>query len=233
MNISNRGLVATVAGATVAGVIGVAALLSGCSTGPAVETTPAVASVPNIHALGDGFLGGNPSPTPEATVSPEPGSWDGVVPPAGYRVVLITAGTDAAAVTLATAVRAWAKSESVDLEVLKAGHDDDVEDHINAAVALKPDLVIGAGDGVVDVFTQLTPQHLAQHFLMIGAELPEPTENVSSVIWPGAAYRGTGLGTSGEVDPATFTPARADEAVRAGVASMLHGLSGIVLSLPE
>jgi hypothetical protein len=215
----------------VAGVALVAATLSAC--GPHGATpSPSATALSDLAPLGRGFLGGNPTPTPEATVSPERGSWDGVEPPAGYRAVLIAAGDDVASTTVSEAVERWAEAESVDLEVLNASHDDDVADHLDAAVALKPDLVLGAGDGVVDVFTLLTPQHLSQKFLMIGAELPEPTENVSSVIWPGAAFRGSGLGTSGDIDPATFTAARADEAVRAGVAGMLHGLNGIVLSLP-
>ena len=206
-----------------------AVALSACGA-PVPDARPTPSS--ELAPLGAGFFGGNPTPTPEATVSPEPGSWDGVEPPAGYRVVLIAAGDDAASTTLASAVERWAESESVDLDVLDAAHDDDVAEHLDAAVAREPDLVLGTGDGVVDVFTLLTPQHLSQRFLVIGAELPEPTENVSSVIWPGAAFRGSGVGTSGEIDPSTFTPARADAAVRAGVAGVLHGVTGIVLSLP-
>jgi hypothetical protein len=212
----------------------VAAVLAGCTgVGVTPEATPTAADLSDVRPLGAGFLGSDPSPSPEATVSPRRGSWDGVVPPRGYRVVLITAGDDAQVVTVSDAVERWADSSAVDLEVRHAAHDDEVEDRIDDAVAERPDLVIGAGDEVVDVFTLITPQHLAQRFLMIGVELPEPTENVSSVIWPGAAYRGSGVGTSGDIDPESFTAERSDEAVRAGVASVLHGLGGIVVSLPE
>jgi hypothetical protein len=211
-----------------------AILLSGCTV---AGETPQASSTPvdlgDVRPLGAGFLGSNPTPSPEATVSPERGSWDGVVPPEDYRVVLITAGDDAQMTTVADAVESWAHSAGIDIDVRHAAHDDEVEDQINIAVEEQPDLVIGAGDETVDVFTLLTPQHLAQRFLMIGVELPEPTENVSSVIWPGAANRGSGVGTSGDIDPASFTPERADEAVKAGVASVLHGLGGIVVSLPE
>ena len=220
--------------AVVASVVVVAGTLSGCT----VAQSPSVATrvptdVSDVSPLGAGFLGSNPTPSPEATVSPQRGSWDGVEPPTGYRVVLIPAGDDAQMTTVATAVTGWARAAGVDLDIEHAAHDDEVEDQINAAVLQQPDLVIGAGDAVVDVFTLLTPQHLDQRFLVIGVELPEPTENVSSVIWPGAAYRGSGVGTSGDIDPASFTPERADEAVKAGVASVLHGLGGIVVSLPE
>ena len=229
MSSLNRSLVAVAASVVV-----VAGILSGCTVAnPDAGVKRVPADVSDVRPLGAGFLGSDPTPSPEATVSPERGSWDGVVPPDGYRVVLITAGDDAQVATVAAAVEGWAGAAGVELDIEHAAHDDEVEDQINAAVEQQPDLVIGAGDAVVDVFTLLTPQHLDQRFLMVGVELPEPTENVSSVIWPGAAYRGSGVGTSGDIDPASFTPERADEAVKAGVASVLHGLGGIVVSLPE
>jgi hypothetical protein len=60
--------------------------------------------------------------------------------------------------------------------------------------------VAGAGIGVIDAFSLLTAQHLAQEFLVVGAQLPEPTENVTSVLWPGALLRGSGLSAAGEQD---------------------------------
>jgi hypothetical protein len=215
----------------------VAALLTGCgAVGAPVDDAATRMPPGDVAPLGPGFLRSNPSPSPEATVAPEAGSWEGVEPPQGYRVVLVVAagaaGGEAGASTLEGAVREWADTEEIDLEVLEAAHDDEVEQHIDTAVAGSPDLVIAAGDGAVDVFTLLTPQHLDQAFLVLGAELPEPTENVTSVIWPGAAFRGSGVGTSGEIDPASFTPERAGQAVTAGVASVLHGLTGIVVALP-
>jgi hypothetical protein len=217
-------------------------VLVGCTVAPAgvdaavqAPATPLASATPTaaaIQPLGAGFLGPNTTPTPEATVSPEPGSWDGVTPPDGYSAVLITTGQDVASTTVATAVQQWATGQGVDLTVLAAASDDEVEARINEAVALDVDLVFGAGTGVIDVFALLTAQHLGQDFLVIGAELPEPTENVTSVTWPGATFRGSGLGTSGDLDPATTTLAQSTEAVSAGVASVLHGLTGIVLSLP-
>ena len=49
--------------------------------------------------------------------------------------------------------------------------------------------------------------------------------------WPGASFRGEGLGMPDSYDPATFTGERAGRAVRAGVAAVLHGLTGIVIRL--
>jgi hypothetical protein len=206
-------LVATVAAVT---------LLAGCSP----------AEPMGIHPLGAGFLGGI-NPTPEATIAPEAGSWDGVGPPASYRVVLISAGDNAETSTLVTAVELWAERENVDLRALTASGDDEVEARIDEAVAMHPDLVVGAGSGVIDVFSLLTAQHLAQQFLVVGAQLPEPTENVTAVIWHGATFRGTGLDAAGEQDTASVTPEQAGRAITAGVASVLHDLTGIVIELAD
>jgi len=215
------------------GALGAIVLLSACVPveGAVAPTATTSNSSTGLQTLGPGFLGGTDRPTPEATVQPEPGSWAGVRPPAGYRVVLISAGDDPATTTLAEAVKGWAAGADVTLDTLDATDDDEVEAHIDRAVAMRPDLVVGAGSGVVDVFALITAQHLAQEFLVVGAELPEPTGNVTSVVWPGASFRGTGLGASGDQDPASVTPARAGDAVTAGVASVLHGLTGIVLDL--
>ncbi|MFT2818355.1 BMP family ABC transporter substrate-binding protein [Leifsonia sp. A12D58] len=212
----------------------ICASVSGCTaSAPAPSTSAdaeADAAAVDMRPLGTGFVGATP-PTPEATIDPEPGSWDGVVPPAGYRVVLIAESNDAAATTLSAAVKEWATREKVGLTLLTAAGDTEVLDRIDEAVAVTPDLVIGVGDGLIDMFTLLTPQRLEQQFLILGAELPEPTANVTSVIWSGATYRGTGLSASGGVDAATVTVERADEAITAGVASVLHDLTGIVLKL--
>jgi hypothetical protein len=77
----------------------------------------------------------------------------------------------------------------------------------------------------------VTPNHLDQQFLVVGAELAEPTANVTATDWTGASFRGEGLGMSSEYDAATFTPERAARAVRAGVAAVLHHLTGIVIWL--
>lgn len=204
--------------------------MTGCTGTAAPSPSEADATPTSIGPLGDGFLSGT-TPTPEATVNPEAGSWEGVEPPTGYRVVLISAGEDSATNTLVSAVTEWAASRNVDLVKLTALDDDGVETQINAAVELAPDLVVGAGSGIVDVFALLTPQHLGQQFLAVGAELAEPTGNATAVVWEGATFRGSGLSSDDERDPAAVTPERASEAISAGVASVLHGLTGIVLHL--
>ncbi len=203
------------------------ALLAGCSTGTDwSEPRPAPSPV---GALGSGFLAPSASPTPASTVTPAPGSWDDVHPGAGYRVVLLTAGDDAATTTLAAAVRDWAAAEDADLRTVASDGD-----HVQAvvdAMNLDPDLIVTAGNDLIDPLALVTPSHLDRQFLVAGAELAEPTANVTAVNWAGAAFRGEGLGSSSGYDPATFTTARCATAIRAGVAAVLTGLTGIVVEV--
>ncbi|WP_410675251.1 hypothetical protein [Amycolatopsis sp. cmx-4-68] len=182
-----------------------------------------------IGALGPGFV--TSSPTPEATITPSPGSWDGVRPSPGYRVVLLTAGDDQPTRTLAAAVTDWARQEGVSVKTVTAPDPGRFTESIGEAVQLAPDLIITAGKDLVDALALVTAGHLDRQFLVLGAELAEPTANVTAANWPGASFRGEGLGTSTGYDPASFTPARAAAAVRAGVASVLSGLTGIVIRL--
>jgi hypothetical protein len=207
----------------------IAVLVSGCDSAddwsrPHPEPAP-------IGALGPGFVP-TPTPSPEATISPSPGSWDSVHPPKGYRVVLLTTGDDAQTKTLVTAVQDWAKDEEVSLKTVTATAPAQYIDRITEAMGLAPDLIISAGNHLIDPLAMVTPNHLDQQFLVVGAELAEPTGNVTAADWTGAAFRGEGLGMSSDFDAASFTPARATAAVRAGVASVLTGHTGIVLWLP-
>jgi hypothetical protein len=178
------------------------------------------------------FLGGVATPTPEATITPSPGSWVHAPDVDDYSVVVISADDDPATITVTTAVRDWVAAEDADVTFLTAVDDDQVEERITEAVADAPDLVIGAGAGVVDVFSLIAPQHLAQQFLVIGAQLPEPTENSTAVIWTGATFRGSGISTAEDSDPSAVTPERAADAIAAGVGSIQWGLTGIVVTLP-
>jgi hypothetical protein len=45
----------------------------------------------------------------------------------------------------------------------------------------------------------------------------------------GAGFRGEGLGSATHFDEASFTPERCDDAIRAGVAAVLTGMTGVVL----
>jgi hypothetical protein len=206
-----------------------AVVLAGCDSGsdwsrPHTEPTA-------VGSLGAGFTDPAAPPTPESTITPEPGSWDGVHPSKGYRVVLLTAGHDRPTQALVTAVKAWADAEHVDLRTVLARTAPDLLPSISQAIAMRPDLIVSAGNDLVDPLTVVTASHLDQRFLSVGAELAEPTQNVTSVDWSGASYRGEGLGASSTYDAASFTAERCAAAVRAGVAAVLSDLTGIVVWL--
>ncbi|MCM3812900.1 hypothetical protein ND808_45055 [Streptomyces sp. DR7-3] len=206
-----------------------ALLVSGCSS--ADDWSRPRPKPTAIGALGPGFFDPAAPPAPAGTITPRPGSWDGLRPSKGYRVVLLTAGKDARTRTLASAVTKWADEEHVSLKTITATKPTDFIPRISEAIDLSPDLVISVGNDLVDPLALVTASHLDQQFLVVGAELAEPTENVTAADWTGASFRGEGLGMSSSYDPATFTPERAARAVRAGVAAVLSDLTGIVVWL--
>ncbi|MCP2265869.1 BMP family ABC transporter substrate-binding protein [Promicromonospora thailandica] len=217
--------------------VALVAALAGCGApnpgGPGGEAVNhPVPSASPLTGFAARFVGSAERPAPEATVRPAPGTWDDVAFPAGGAIVLIVRGDDGTTAMLTAAVRHYAGLHGAELTVLRAATDDDVERRLDEAVAAAPDLVVGVGDGVVDVFALITAQYLETDFLLVGAQLPEPTHNVTAVVWPGAEFRGTGLGNP-NATPGAVTVARAREAVSAGVASVLHDLSGIVIELGE
>src|SRR3982751_3239679 len=80
-----------------------AVLMCGCGAGD--DWSAPHAKPTAVGALGPGFVDGSAPPVPESTIAPRPGSWDGVHPSQGYRVVLLTAGEDRPTRTLAGAVK--------------------------------------------------------------------------------------------------------------------------------
>lgn len=224
-----RSLLAAVAAALAAVLVGLLALVT-ASYGDEDDWSRPRAAPSADGSVGAGFLPATPPP-PESTITPSPGSWDQVSPPDGYRVVLLTSGDDEQTRTLADAVRGWADEERVDLRTITAHDPHDLLPSILQAIDLRPDLVISTGHDLVDPMAAVTASHLRQQFLVVGAELAEPTYNVTAADWTGASFRGEGLGMSSEYDAATFTPERAGRAVRAGVAAVLSGHTGLVIWL--
>ncbi|MET8553229.1 hypothetical protein [Micromonospora zamorensis] len=205
------------------------ALITGCDSGDDwSQPHPEPAA---IGTLGPGFVAPSTTPAPEATITPQPGSWDGVHPPKDYRVVLLTSGDDNPTKMLVTAVKEWADDEHVDLRTIVVGTAHDAVSSIAKAMEMGPDLIIGAGNDLIDPLALVTPSHLDEKFLVVGAELAEPTHNVTAVDWDGASFRGEGLGASSTYDPKSFTAERCAAAVRAGVAAVLNDLTGIVVWL--
>jgi hypothetical protein len=214
--------------ATLAAVAALAGVSAGCGN-PDDDWSRPHPMPTAIGALGAGFVDPAATPTPEGTITPKPGSWNDVHPPKGYRVVLLTAGHDEPTNALVAAVREWAKAEDVSLRTIAA--DGDLVPGIARAVDLKPDLIVSAGNELVDPLAVVTASHLSQQFLVVGAEVAEPTQNVTAADWSGASFRGEGLGASSTYDPTSFTAERCGAAVRAGVAAVLHNITGIVLWL--
>ena len=204
-------------------------LVSGCG---ADDWSDPHAKPTAVGALGPGFIDPKAPPAPEATITPRPGSWDAVRPSKGYRVVLLTAGKDAPTKTMVGEVTKWAEQEDVSLKTVTAANPHDFVPSITRAMELAPDLIICAGNDLVDALALVTPSHLRRQFLVLGAEVAEPTHNVTAADWTGASFRGEGLGMPDAYDPATFTPERVARAVRAGVAAVLNGITGIVIRLP-
>lgn len=197
--------------------------LTGCASAdwddnratPTAEGTPGPGFLPTVE------------PSPEATVSPSDGSWQSIHAPSGYRVVLLTAGDDEATKTLADSVRSWAEEDDVDLREVASG--DDLIESIVEAMDMNPELIISMGDDLIEPLATVSAHHLDEQFLILGAEIPEPTENVTAVEWAGAGFRGDGVAAATEFDARTFTPERGADAVRAGAASVLSGMTGVVL----
>jgi hypothetical protein len=209
--------------------VAIALLVTSCDSADD-WSQPRTAPTP-IGSLAQGFVDPAAPPSPEATITPSPGSWDGVHPGKGYRVVLLTAGADAQTKTLATAVHEWASAEKVSLKTVTADAPNQYINKIGEAMKLAPDLIVSAGNALVDPLAVVSANHLDQQFLVIGAELAEPTANVTAATWQGASYRGQGLGTSTSYDPASFTPVHAETALRAGTAAVITHHTGIVIWL--
>ena len=146
--------------------------------------------------------------------------------------MLLTAGDDSATTTLVKEVKEWAGAEDVRLETVAAKEPHRIVDAIVEAMDLTPDLIICAGNALVDALALVTASHLNQQFLIVGAQLPEPTINVTAAIWRGASSRGIEVpDTAASFDPDAFTPRRVSAAIRAGVASVVSNITGIVISL--
>jgi hypothetical protein len=190
----------------------------------------AVALAIGVAMLGAGFVDRRNPPAPEASFAPRPGSWADVRPSKGYRVVLLRAGADDPTRTLAGAVTHWADQVDASLKTVDAKRPDKLVASITEALNLKPDLIISVGNTLVDPLALVTANHLDQQFLVVGAELAEPTENVTAADWTGASFRGEG-GMPCAYDAASFTRERAARAIRAGVAAVLNGITGVVIRL--
>lgn len=214
--------------AAVSAASALAVLLSGCASAddwsaPRDELRP-------VGSLAPGFTDAAEPPAPGATIAPNAQTWQSVHPPHGYRVVLLTAGDDASTQTVADAVTDWAAADGVSLKTVTVTRPDRAIDGVIDAMELEPDLIITAGAGLVDPLALVTASHLERQFLIVGAQLPEPTVNVTATVWQGASSRGSEVADAATSNvPDAVTPERAATALRAGVASVLNDITGIVV----
>lgn len=202
-------------------------MVVGADGGPVVPS-------PGTGTLGPGFVTPTAPPPPGGTMTPSPSSWSGVEVPAGYTIALIATDDNAAARHLRTAVEAWAAAHDVHLTVVPAHDPASYLADIQKAIDLHADLVVSAGDPLADPLSVVTPSWPDQEFLLLGAELAEPTFNVTAAVWRGTTARGGGSGTSGNAwayDPTTFTVERSGRALEAGVAAVLRGYAGFVVQV--
>lgn len=207
-----------------------ALLTTGCSSADdwsAARVTDAAAG-----SLPAAFLAPDASPSPAATITPQPDSWVGADAEAGYRVVLLEADYDPASEALADGVRQWAEERGASVKSIRPASPDDEISSITEAMGLHADLIVSASPALVDALALVTASHLEEQFLLIGAQLPEPTANVTAAVWPGASTRGSEVANPADADVAdSYTASAAERAASAGVTAVVHGLTGLVIDV--
>lgn len=176
-------------------------------------------------------------------VEPDAESWTDVRPASEYRVLVLADGQDertardAQVATLVGAVERWAGEEQrVALTVTYLSDPHAYIDEVDrAAAARDADLIITAGNALVDPVAVVSANYAGeepQQFLVLGAEVAEPTHNIAASDWQGSAYLGEGVTESDYYDPSAVTAPRAYAALRAGVAAVLSGYTGIIVRIP-
>ncbi|WP_199732089.1 BMP family ABC transporter substrate-binding protein [Cellulomonas triticagri] len=177
-----------------------------------------LAAVAVLLALG-GCAGASPAahggstppvgPTAPALAAPSP-------TPDAAAPVLAVVGGPAPAVEQVVAAVTGQGAEVLPAATPASG---DPESVLVAAADAEPDVVVVVGADLVDALDRVSSQRLGQQFLVVGAQLPEPTANVTAVVWPGADAR---WAVDAPTDAAVLLP-RVAEATVAGLASVADG----------
>lgn len=164
-------------------------------------------------------------PAPGSTIAPVSG--EEVDLPPGLDLVVVAlvtddTGTDAAVV----AVHELGAELDATVTVLteEPGVPVSPDALLSDAVDEAADVVVVLGSELLGGVDRVSASTLDQQFVIVGAQLPEPTENVTAVIWPGAESRMDGV--SADIAP------RTSEALRAGLAAVDAGTTGYVVALP-
>jgi hypothetical protein len=123
-------------------------------------------------------------------------------------------------------VRDFAREHDAILTVADIGEGPvDADALLQSALPDEADVVVILGGSLASALDRVSAANLGQQFLILGAQLPEPTENVTAVVWPGADTRG---GDGAEPALAARTP----EALEVGLSAVAGRTTGIVVALP-
>ncbi|WP_166997128.1 hypothetical protein [Paramicrobacterium fandaimingii] len=164
---------------------------------------------------------------PQPSALPSPGSVLPVpeqLPPieAGIEIAFVIAeGTDD---VIPDAVEKAAASVDASVDVVTSGPSDVVTDLVDAAEG--SDVVLVCGADLLVSLDAVSSQILDAQFVVLGAQLPEPTGNVTAVVWPGADARHAGSPASDDLVN------RVPTALEAGLALSGDGGAGMVYELP-
>lgn len=173
------------------------------------------------------------APVPGSTLAPDLAATGAPVPDGMALAVVVPADPDVATAPLADAVDRWAAAHDVEHVRHVVTGDDDLVALVESAGTDGATVVVPGGE-LVDAVDSASSQHLEVPFLLLGAQLPEPTENVTAVVWPGATSRGSRAPADEpdeSAEAAAVTADRADAAVAAGLAGLRAGTTGVVLDL--
>jgi basic membrane lipoprotein Med (substrate-binding protein (PBP1-ABC) superfamily) len=176
-------------------------------------------------------------------INPGPETWTKVRPSADYRVLLLAAGKDADTAydpqvkILVDAVHKWAADEHrIKLKVRYLSDPDSyIQELDDAAKSDNADLIVTAGNDLVAPVAVVSANYAGynpQQFLVLGAEVAEPTTNIAATDWAGSAYLGEDLDQSLYYDPTAVTAPRAYAALRAGAAAILSGYTSVIVRIP-
>ena len=223
----------------------VVAGLTGCSS---ASTTPASTHLGSTNTNTSSTGTGSASTSTDSTSStgiastppqvPAPGSTvaatsittlDGI--PAGLTLTIIAPDItgDAAADTTSAVAELQGFAElhgaaSIRILPADATAPTDSDALLQDALADQPDVIVVLGEAILTALDSATASNLNQQFVLLGAQLPEPTSNVTAVVWPGADTR-LADGISPEIAP------RTSEALEAGLTAVAAEKTGLVLAL--
>lgn len=194
--------------ALAAGILVIAAALTGCAATTGADTTPTPIAAERV---------------PGSTLAPDAVTVD----PAEGQVLAVVAAADRGDEEQAVldAVERYAAAHAGTVIVC-----DDASrvDAVSAALAAEPDAVVGVGPAVVAAIDRASASNLDVPFLVLGTQLAEPTGNVVAVVWPGADERAV---FADEELPFAGAAEYADAAVEAGLGAFASDLSGHVIDL--